>query len=106
MSTVVNKSMQIAALQGRTRAWTVLSALFALALLSFVVAGVMGSVTLSLGDIADAMRELLQGAASSMAATLVELRLSRALSAFVTGASLTLAGVMMQALLRLSLIHI
>jgi iron complex transport system permease protein len=100
MSTVVNKSMQIAALQGRTRAWTVLSALFALALLSFVVAGVMGSVTLSLGDIADAMRELLQGAASSMAATLVELRLSRALSAFVTGASLTLAGVMMQALLR------
>lgn len=100
MSTVANKSTHIAALQGRTRAWTVLSILLVLALLSFVISGVMGSVTLSFGDIADATRELLQGAASTMAATLVELRLSRALSAFVTGASLTLAGVMMQALLR------
>ncbi|MNR79851.1 Hemin transport system permease protein HmuU [compost metagenome] len=100
MNTVVNKSTHIAALQGRTRAWTVLSTLLLLALLSLLLSCVMGSVSLSLSDTFGAMRELLQGSSSTMAATLVELRLSRALSAFVTGATLALAGVMMQALLR------
>lgn len=86
--------------QGRKRAWMVLSALFFLALLSVVIACVVGSVALPLQDVWSAMRELTQGTTSTMAATLVDLRLSRALSAFVTGATLALAGVMMQALLR------
>lgn len=71
-----------------------------LALLSVLVACAVGSVTLPLSQVTGAVRDLLQGTTSSMAATLVELRLHRALSAFVTGATLALAGVMMQALLR------
>jgi iron complex transport system permease protein len=43
---------------------------------------------------------MMHGTPSTLAATLLELRLSRALSGFVTGAMLALAGVMMQALLR------
>jgi iron complex transport system permease protein len=59
-----------------------------------------GSVPVSLAEMPDAVAELLHGQPSSMAATLLNLRLERALIAFVTGASLSLAGVMMQALLR------
>jgi len=86
--------------QSRKRAWMVLSTLVFLALLSVLIACVVGSVALPLQDVLSAMRELTQGTTSTMAATLVDLRLSRALSAFVTGATLALAGVMMQALLR------
>ena len=86
--------------QGRKRAWMVLSTLVFLALLSVLIACVVGSVALPVQDVLSAMRELTQGTTSTMAATLVDLRLSRALSAFVTGATLALAGVMMQALLR------
>ena len=86
--------------QGRKRAWMVLSTLVFLALLSVLIACVVGSIALPLQDVMSAMRELTQGTTSTMAATLVDLRLSRALSAFVTGATLALAGVMMQALLR------
>ncbi|RBA23868.1 iron complex transport system permease protein [Herminiimonas fonticola] len=86
--------------QGRKRAWMVLSTLVFLALLSVLIACVVGSVALPVQDVLSAMRELTQGTNSTMAATLVDLRLSRALSAFVTGATLALAGVMMQALLR------
>ncbi len=86
--------------QGRKRAWIVLSTLAFLALLSVVIACVVGSVALPLQDVLSAMREMTQGTTSTMAATLVDLRLSRALSAFVTGGTLALAGVMMQALLR------
>ncbi|WP_293776345.1 iron ABC transporter permease [uncultured Oxalicibacterium sp.] len=67
---------------------------------SILVACVTGSVALSLSQIFGALHELWQGTSSTMAATLVELRFSRALSAFSTGATLALAGVMMQALLR------
>jgi iron complex transport system permease protein len=59
-----------------------------------------GSVPVSLAEMPGAVAELLHGQPSSMAATLLNLRLERALIAFVTGASLSLAGVMMQALLR------
>jgi iron complex transport system permease protein len=59
-----------------------------------------GSVALPLADLADAAGEMARGGSSSMAASLLDLRLSRALTAFSTGASLALAGVMMQALLR------
>jgi len=82
------------------RAWTVLSSLLLVAVVSMLIACAIGSVTLSFPDIFGALRELVQGTSSTMASTLVELRLSRALSAFVTGATLALAGVMMQALLR------
>jgi len=82
------------------RAWTVLSMLSVVAIVSMLIACAIGSVTLSFSDIYGALRELVQGTSSTMASTLVELRLSRALSAFVTGATLALAGVMMQALLR------
>ncbi len=86
--------------QSRKRVWMVLSTLVCLALLAVLIACVVGSVALPLQDVLSAMRELMQGTTSTMAATLVDLRLSRALSAFVTGATLALAGVMMQALLR------
>lgn len=86
--------------QGRVRAWMILSVLLLLAVLIILSSCLVGSVTLSFPDIVVALRDLLQGSASTLTATLVELRLSRALSAFVTGATLSLAGVMMQALLR------
>lgn len=66
----------------------------------FAVAGLVGSVPVPLTQLPAALAELAGGAGSSLAATLLDLRLSRALTAFVTGASLALAGVMMQALLR------
>ena len=72
--------------------------LFAIACLLF--AGMTGSIQVPLADIPGAIEQLMHGRAETLAATLLELRLSRALTAFVTGAELSLAGVMMQALLR------
>lgn len=86
--------------QNANRAWLVLAVLSLVAVVSMLIACALGSVTLSLLEIVDALGELLQGSSSTMASTLVELRFSRGLSAFVTGATLALAGVMMQALLR------
>jgi iron complex transport system permease protein len=60
----------------------------------------IGSVALNPSEVWLALAGLLQGQSTSLASTLLELRLGRALSAFVTGATLSLAGVMMQALLR------
>ncbi|WP_112991955.1 FecCD family ABC transporter permease [Herminiimonas fonticola] len=100
MSTMAHRAISTPRPQGRKRAWMVLSTLVFLALLSVLIACVVGSVALPVQDVLSAMRELTQGTNSTMAATLVDLRLSRALSAFVTGATLALAGVMMQALLR------
>lgn len=85
---------------GRARACRVVAILVVLAVSSILLSCMTGSVPLTLSDIFSAWCELAQGKSSTMAATLVELRLSRALSAFVTGATLALAGVMMQALLR------
>ncbi len=84
----------------RTRATPVLAALLALALASLVFAGMVGSVSVSLAELPSALIEVFQGKASGMAATLLEIRMGRASSAFVTGGALALAGVMMQALLR------
>ncbi len=84
----------------RHRAFSVLAVLAALACASVLLACAIGSVALSASELFGALGELLRGNPSSLAATLLELRLGRALSAFVTGAALTLAGVMMQALLR------
>ncbi len=84
----------------RRRAVLIVSVLAALAVASLLFSGMTGSIALPPADVLPALREMLSGKPSTMAATLLDLRLSRALSAFVTGASLALAGVMMQALLR------
>lgn len=85
---------------GRRRALPLLGLLAACALASILLACAVGSVMLSAGELLAALRELAGGAPASLAATLLELRLWRALSGFATGAMLALAGVMMQALLR------
>lgn len=94
------KDRKLAQSQNRKRAWMILSMLILLGLSSVLLACLIGSVTLSLPDIAGAIGDLMHGSTSTLTATLLELRLSRALSAFVTGGTLALAGVMMQALLR------
>ena len=91
------------AMPHRTSAITIASVLALLACASLAVAGMTGSVPLAPGELPAALAELANsggGAGASLASTLLELRLSRALIAFVTGAALSLAGVMMQALLR------
>lgn len=84
----------------RRRATVILTALLLFALASLIFAGMTGSVHIPLTDIPAALGELARGQAQTLAATLLDLRLSRAMTAFVTGAALSLAGVMMQALLR------
>jgi iron complex transport system permease protein len=80
----------------------IIGALALLALGSLLLSCAVGSVAIPLADMPGALVQMVQGTSSSgsLAATLLELRLSRALVAFVTGAALALAGVMMQALLR------
>jgi len=70
------------------------------ALLALVAAALAGSVAVPLRELPGAFASLLAGSPDGMAATLLDLRLGRASSAFVTGAALALAGVMMQALVR------
>jgi iron complex transport system permease protein len=84
----------------RHRASIILAALTVLAVASLIFSGMTGSVTLPLADIPAALGELINNTNTTLASTLLDLRLSRALTAFVTGAALALAGVMMQALLR------
>ena len=84
----------------RNRALLIIGALALLAIGSLVLSCAVGSVAIPLADMPRALMDVVQGSSASLAATLLELRLSRALVAFVTGAALALAGVMMQALLR------
>lgn len=84
----------------RRRAAGLLVLLVCAACASVLFACAVGSVSLSVVDLAGALAEVARGEHASLAATLLDLRLGRALSAFVTGATLALAGVMMQALLR------
>lgn len=84
----------------RYRSSLITSGLLAACAACFAFAGMTGSVSIPLADMPAAVGELWSGGASSLAATLLELRVSRALTAFVTGGALSLAGVMMQALLR------
>ena len=81
--------------QRRVVAW-----LGALSLCVLLLSGVAGSVSLPLAELPGALVEVLTGRIAGMSATLLDLRLGRAFSAFATGAGLALAGVMMQALLR------
>ena len=82
------------------RAGLVLPILLAAAIGSILFACACGSVSLSMAELWQALQELLHGAPSTLPGSLLELRLGRALAGFVTGATLALAGVMMQALLR------
>jgi len=84
----------------RRRAMLVISVLLLCAVASLLFAGMTGSIAVPLADIPDALRQLARGESGTLAASLIELRASRALTAFVTGGALALAGVMMQALLR------
>ena len=84
----------------RHRASVIVIALIIAVLASLLLAAMVGSVALPLSELPGALAELARGGDRSLAATLLEMRLSRALVAFVTGAALSLAGVMMQALLR------
>ncbi|QBE63130.1 FecCD family ABC transporter permease [Pseudoduganella lutea] len=84
----------------RYRTGVVTAGLLLASITSLLFAGVTGSVAIPLADLPGALQELLNGRAETLAATLLDLRASRALTAFVTGATLSLAGVMMQTLLR------
>jgi iron complex transport system permease protein len=84
----------------RTRAAAISGVLLLFVIASLLFSGVTGSVHIPLADIPGALDALWNGRSDSLAATLLDLRGSRALTAFVTGAALSLAGVMMQALLR------
>jgi iron complex transport system permease protein len=82
------------------RATAILGALLLAAVASLLVAGMTGSIAVAPGELPDALGQVLRGHADSLAASLLALRAGRALTAFVTGGALALAGVMMQALLR------
>lgn len=84
----------------RYRTGVVTAGLLLASIATMLFAGVTGSVAIPLADLPGALHELINGRADSLAATLLDLRAGRALTAFVTGATLSLAGVMMQALLR------
>lgn len=84
----------------RQRAMLVIGVLLLCAIASLLFAGMTGSIAVPLADVPDALRQLARGESGTLAASLIELRVSRALAAFVTGGALALAGVMMQALLR------
>lgn len=77
--------------------WLLFATLAALALASLALSLAVGSVSLTVSEIWRA----LSGAGEGLeAAVVLELRLPRALSAFVTGGLLALAGALMQVLLR------
>src|SRR4051812_9293011 len=84
----------------RQRHRLVLTGLAVLALCVLVASCLVGSVSLPLTELPGALFDILSGRITGMTATLLDLRLGRAMSAFATGAALALAGVMMQALLR------
>lgn len=84
----------------RRRAQILVVAMILVSLLSFVLACAMGSLTLSVSELWHAALELMTGAPQSLAASVLDLRFTRALSGYVTGATLALSGLLMQALLR------
>src|SRR5450830_1779163 len=83
-----------------SRAGVVLPFLIFIAFASIIIACLTGSVSLNLSELWQALIELIRGEPASLAASLLELRLGRALTGFITGATLALSGVLMQALLR------
>jgi len=92
--------MSVLPAASRSRQRAALALLLACALLAFAAAGLAGSVPVPFSDVPHALASLAAGEPDGMSATLLDVRLGRASSAFVTGAALALAGVMMQALVR------
>ena len=84
----------------RLRHRVIVMSMAALALLVLLGSSIIGSSSLPWSELPGALFDLATGRVSNMTATLLDLRLGRAFSAFAVGASLALAGVMMQALLR------
>jgi iron complex transport system permease protein len=84
----------------RLRHRLILAVLGMLALCAVLIACLSGSVGLPLSELLSAFADIAGGQPASLSSTLLDLRLGRASAAFVTGAGLALAGVMMQALLR------
>lgn len=84
----------------RQRAVVIVGVLLVCAIATLLFAGMTGSIRVPLGEMPDALRQLANGRAESLSASLLQLRAGRALVAFVTGGALALAGLMMQALLR------
>jgi iron complex transport system permease protein len=84
----------------RQRTTMIVGTLLLAAIACLLLAGVIGSVTVALPELPQAVMDVLRGQHDSLAASLLALRGGRALTAFVTGGALALAGVMMQALLR------
>jgi iron complex transport system permease protein len=81
--------------------WLLLTGLSLLAMFALVLALVSGSVSISLADLGTLLWQAPQSSDAQMNTQILrELRLPRALAAFVTGAMLALSGVMMQVLLR------
>lgn len=84
----------------RRRELLVMGFLAACAAVSIVLAGAVGSIALSVPELLGALRDLMSANSTGLATSLLELRLSRALTGFATGAIMTMSGVMMQALLH------
>jgi iron complex transport system permease protein len=84
----------------RRRHRLILALLASAALFVLLLSSLVGSISIPLSELPSALADIFSGEAGGMAATLLDLRLGRACAAFVTGAALALAGVMMQALLR------
>jgi hypothetical protein len=78
----------------------VLSALGLSSAAAIVFACGVGSVPLTPAELLAGLFDIVSGDGTTIASTLLALRLTRALAGFATGAMLALAGVMMQALLR------
>jgi len=84
----------------RQRVFLVTAAMLLVAIACMLYAGMTGSIEVTLAEVPPALRQLYEGRPQTLAASLLELRAGRATVAFVTGAALALAGVLMQALLR------
>lgn len=82
------------------RAGLVLSALGLSSVAAILFACGVGSVPLTPAELFAGLFDIVSGNDTTIASTLLALRLTRALAGFATGAMLALAGVMMQALLR------
>ena len=94
------KSLGLSGLPSKRRQTIWLLILLVLAVTSLLLSCAIGSVGLGIDELSGALIGLVSGHSDSLAATLLSMRLERALAAFITGGSLALAGCMMQALLR------
>ena len=88
-----------ASLVSPRRALAILGLMLLAALASLVIAAAVGSVAIAPRDWWPALHDAM-GTPATMFGTLVDLRVTRAFSAMATGAALSLAGLLLQALLR------